>query len=59
MLSKSVSGQEIGEAAIFENSYKRHATTRCSQSLFGEVKADFSPALSISNPKTTIFVEKR
>ena len=30
-MSKSNSGQEIGEAALFESAYRRHATTRCSQ----------------------------
>eukprot|EP00435_Cladocopium_sp_Y103_P063241 s34_g24.t2 len=32
VMSKSDSGQEIGEAALFESAYRRHATTRCSQS---------------------------
>ena len=31
VMSKSNSGQEIGEAALFESAYRRHATTRCSQ----------------------------
>lgn len=31
VFSKSNSGQEIGEAALFETGYRRHATTRCSQ----------------------------
>ncbi|CAJ1356229.1 unnamed protein product [Effrenium voratum] len=29
VMSKSSSGQEIGEAALFETNYRRHATTRC------------------------------